>query len=349
MLRGIVIQAIKTGNKESGGTPSPITPPVTQSVKNSPSDGGGSVGTNCGPTTVVGGRNSTEKSDSRKRSKRRSQSRGIDKGSESRGGCKDSLQTSTPVYPHAITPSHSSHYSTPSPTAHLHTLTSTPSRPHTSPLATPLSASRLSSGIGSLQEEEEGGISGFKQTSKVKDSIHPSRNSSSVDSRTDARKYGDGNKKDDPHRLTNSSGLQLMHSEVCEKSLAKAETETWAKRVFPRHTVPSEGIVKSPQVRSVPSNGDNNISLHSHTPPSIDSTQMRSSPSQTRPMDSPQANTLSPSTGLRSPLASGGVSPRTVQQLQDGMERLQNSREEKEKLSGDVQLLSLRVEEEELK
>ena len=348
MLRGIVIQAIKTGNKESEGTPSPITSPVTQSVKNSPSDVGGSVGTNCGPTTVVDGRNSTEKSDSRKRSKRR-QSRGIDKGSESRGGCKDSLPTSTSVYPHAITPSHSSHYSTPSPTAHLHTLTSTPSRPHTSPLATPLSASRLSSGIGSLQEEEEGGISGFKQTSKEKDSIHPSRNSSLVDSRTDARKYGDGNGKDDPHRLTNSSDLQLMHSEVCEKSSAKAEMETWAKRVFPRHTVPSEGIVKSPQVRSVPSNQDNSISLHSHTPPVIDSTQMRSSPPQARPMDSPQANTLSPSTGLRSPLPSSGISPRTVQQLQDGMERLQNSREEKEKLSGDIQLLSLRVEEEELK
>ena len=344
VLRGIVITAIKSGNKESDGSPSPVTSPVTQSVKNSPSGTVHRVGTNHVSTTMVAGQNGTEKSDSRKRSKRR-ESRGRDKESESHGGCTESVITSTPVYPHTVTSSQSSHSSTPSPTAHLHTLTSTPSRPHTSQLATPLPASRLSSGIGSLQEEEGGGgISGFKQITKEKDAIHSSKNSSLV---ADARKSSNCKGKDETHRLTNSSGLQQMQSELREKS-SQAPTETWARRVAQRHAGPSEGIAKSPQVSSVPSNRDPSISLHSHTPQLINSTLTTTSPPHPHPMDSPHTNILSHNTSLNSPLA-GGISPRTIQQLQEGMERLQTSRAEKDKLSDDVQLLSLRVKEEELK
>ena len=303
-----------------------------------------------------------------------------------------SRTSSSPVYchPHTVTPaySHTSH-TTPPPTAHSHTHTPTLSQSHTSPLVTPVPTSRLSSGFGSLQEEEDVmdqlGSTSFRKSSEGRHgslvcntpreglSIHdieepsfetnslsqladisrtfecaPSRESHSVDSSTRSsddnkksrrrRQSSNGNRKTQAE--TNHTIVQSMSAKEDEHSTAVHgdQSVSWARRAIYNHTTPSKDPIKSPSVN--------------HFDPVINREDPSSSPqsqcdwsTESKPMKTPS------SSGRLKQSQSSGLSPedRAMQQLQEGTERLQKSQEKKEQLTGDVQLLSLRVEEEELK
>ena len=320
----------------------------------------------------------------------------------------------TPAHPHThtvITPSlpHTSH--TP-PTTLSHTPTPTPSRPHTSPSLTPISTSRLSSGIGSLQEEEAVTLfhsTGYGQTtsgartplaygqreaaamlsstgqrdtvngvrgtcsetnaashrtgssvsvspesSSVRDSL-PSGSSAVEGSRRkrhtskrNSKKAGTRSLGDSQGGNTNDVDRRQLAGQEAENGRTEDQPDTWAKRVS--HLTHGESPPlfahpnKSPASHFNPAESPSNaaFSIHTQTPTSLSPHIHNSSSTPAKTPVSTDSRTS----------AAASLSPQeraVQQQLQQRTDRLQRSQEKREQLTGDVELLSLRVEEEELK
>ena len=318
----------------------------------------------------------------------------------------------TPAHPHThtvITPSlpHTSH--TP-PITHSHTPTPTPSRPHTSPSLTPISTSRLSSGIGSLQEEEAvalfhstgsgqttsgartpygqrdvtamlsstgqrdtvngvrgtcsetnavshrmgSSVSGSPESSSVRDSL-PSGSSAVEGSRRkrhtskrNSKKAGSKSLGDSQGGNTNDVDRRQLAGQEVENGRTEDQPDTWAKRVShlthgespPLFAHPNKSPASHFNQAESPSNAT--FSIHTQTPSSL-------SPHIHNSSSTPAKTPVS--TDSRTP-AAASLSPQeraVQQQLQQRTDRLQRSQEKREQLTGNVELLSLRVEEEELK
>ena len=311
----------------------------------------------------------------------------------------NSHPASSHTHSYTFTPSHphSSHNTTPPPpNSQFHTPTPTPSLPHT---ATPLPTSRLSSGFGSLHDEEKFEFLPQKGSQSTK------QNADKVMS--NACEYHQPRAQHSPsyHETGNHNslkcGVEVKHSSTDEDliNVERAPPVSWAKRVvhyhiaskdsstestqdnslytpggaggpiestltqnsspYSRHSKPSPTKTSSPVTRARQCGG---TSRHTHTTPSVEVAQQKtispSKPSVISPAYSTvqQEGTHRLTHGklqqkLTSPTSVMVVSPedRAIRRLQEGTERLHRSREKKDRLSGDIQLLSLRVEEEDLK
>ena len=298
--------------------------------------------------------------------------------------------TSTPSHPH------SSHNTTPPPpSTQFHTPTPTPSLPHT---ATPLPTSRLSSGFGSLHDEEKFEFlpqKGVKENAdKVKSDgceYHQPRAQHSPSFHVTGTHNSLKCDVEVKHRLTNeelisaqqgppvSWAKRVVHYHIASKDSSTEYTQddslytpgapggpiestlTQNSSPYSRHSKPSPTKSSSPQTRA---RQRGETSRHTHTSPSIEVAQQKtispSKPSAISPVYStvqqegthrPAHSNLQQKSTTPATSKSVMVSPedRAMRRLQEGTERLHRSREKKDRLSGDIQLLSLRVEEEDLK
>ena len=340
MLRAIVIDAVKAADKHGANPVSPNSSIVDQSRTDIDHKSHGSISAEGAITSEHG-----SSGDKETRKKRRSRTK------EHKSSPMCDLQHS---------------HITPSPTTHHHTPT-TP-QPQMSSLATPIPTSRLSSGIGSLHDEEDVEL------------IVPSTPSKSISHSVKKDKH-----KSHKHSL---NGLQPDNGNECKGHAGyqeQNESVMWAQRVLhSRMTVENESTMESTQ-SGVSSKNNLQFTLSpkysgsGSTMPAESPNTNLPSPRQSSPMktltptnrhksrnsgdhfsppatnvteNSPQqdknVHLISPKTVSRQPLV---VSPETriMEQLQERRGMLQKSREQREQISDDVHLLSLRVEEEELK